>query len=415
MKVLHVNTSDAIGGAAIAAMRHCEAMRASGIEAEMLCVNPQSGKHFSHGIDSMNTISRFRQKVYNKLNYLTTKKVSPYASWSTATYGFDISRHPLVKWADEIWIHWINSGMLSIKTIEKLLKTDKQITWYLHDMWPLTGGCHYSLDCKAYQAECGNCPLLFDRQGSNNPSDLSRQQMLEKLKRWSGYDNLRILAPSHWLADLTNGSALFGNGKNRIGVLPNPINTDVFAPIPKEEARRRLDLPNNKPLILFGAHNVNDPYKGMHYLIDALPILKGSEIECIIFGGNSNALDSLNFPLKIHSVGSVNSAETLRQVYSAADLFVTPSIADNYPNVLVEAMACGTPCVGFNIGGIPEIIRHGSSGLIASEVSAEALASTILDALPQASELGIKAQCQIKKTNSFQAYAQRVNAQLISL
>lgn len=404
MKILHVNASDAHGGAAIAAMRHCEAMRAAGIEAEFLCVVPHSGKSFAHGIDAMKSLTRFTQRVYNKLNFLKARKSFPYASWSEASFGFDISSHPLVNRADEIWIHWINGGMLSIKSIGSLLKTGKTITWYMHDMWPLTGGCHYSLGCSGFEAECGKCPLLFNREGSNNPDDISRDQMLQKLDKWSGYKNLRILAPSRWLASQAEQSALFGNGRNKIGVLPNPIDTSIFAPLSKANARSQLSLPKDKPLILFGAHNINDSYKGMHYLIDALPLLRESGAECVVFGQSSQAINLDSLPIKVHSVGSVNSADVLRQIYSAADVFVTPSIADNYPNVLVEAMACGTPCVGFNIGGIPEIIQDGVSGVLASQTSPEALADAILQALPQSDKLGMNARNQIIQNNSYENY-----------
>lgn len=404
MKILHVDTSDASGGAAIAAMRHCEAMRAAGIDAQFLCIAPQSQKTFSHGIDSWVSLNRLRQKVFNKLNYIKAKKSSPYASWSVADYGFDISNHPLVLWADEIWIHWVNGGMLSIKSIAKLLRTGKSITWYLHDMWPLTGGCHYSLGCNGFQKKCGNCHLLFNHQGSDRSNDISYQQITSKLKSWTGYNNLKLLVPSKWLADLAKRSALFGNGQTEINVLPNPIDTNLFAPFAKSEARKKLSLPENKHLILFGAHNVNDPYKGMHYLLEALPLLKDFEEECIVFGQSSQALHPDSFPIKIHPVGSVTSAEDLRVIYSAADLFVTPSIADNYPNVLIEAMACGTPCVGFNIGGIPEIIQDGISGLLSPDVSSKTLADAIHRALPHAQNFGIAARKQILQNNSYENY-----------
>lgn len=407
MKILHVNASDSVGGAAIAAMRHCRAMRATGIDAKLLCVVPQTDEPFVYGIDSMTTLTEFMQKVYGKLNHLKTKRFTPYATWSVADWGFDISKHPLVKQADEIWLHWINGGMLSVKSIEKILKLGKPVTWYLHDMWPLTGGCHYSLGCKGFEKECVACPLLYDRSGSTNPTDISNDLMRKKLARWVGYPHLRIIAPSRWLTDLVHKSALFG-GKNLTATLPNPLDTDLFAPLPKAEARNRLNLPADRPLILFGAHNVNDPYKGMHYLIEALPLLKDSGAEFIVFGHSSQDLSADSLPVKIHSIGSVSSAEKLRQIYSAADLFVTPSLADNYPNVLVEAMACGTPCVGFNIGGIPEIIHDGISGLIAPDITSEALAQTITRALPQADTLGQNARAQILQTNSFPAYARHL-------
>lgn len=408
MKILHVNTYDVGGGAAIAAMRHCEAMTYAGIDAQLMCVSPKSGKSWVHNVGP--TLSTdFWRRVYPRLNKYSEHNASPYATWSQAEFGFNLSRQPLVNEADEIWLHWINGGMLSVSGVEKLLATGKPITWYLHDMWPLTGGCHYSLGCNGFHAHCGKCPLLNDHIGSIKTTDISSQQLEKKLRLWRGYDSLRIIAPSHWLCDQASKSALFGNGQTKTGVLPNPLDTRVFHPVDKQTARKNLNLPLDKPLILFGAVNVHDPYKGFQYLQDAFPLLQNTGIECVAFGNADGGSSAVSTLLPIHYMGHIKSVEKLRDIYSASDIFVTPSIADNYPNVLVEAMACGTPCVGFNIGGVPEIIKDKDSGIIASQVSPEALADAIVMALNQKESLSNKAINQIAETNSFESYIQQFN------
>lgn len=400
MKIVHINTYDSGGGAAIAARRHCEAMRIAGFDARMI-VASQSNK----GVPWISDMGRS-----GKIKYLFTSRVdlwrqrssSPFATWSTASAGLDISAHPWLREADIIVLHWINEGMLSVKGVERLLRLGKPVYWYLHDMWPMTGGCHYALGCEKFCSQCGFCPMLFNRQGSHSDSDLSAGTFKKKIRRWSGYDNLHILAPSSWLADCARRSALFRY--RPVNVLVNPLNTGLFKPLDKGMARKAFNLPAERKLILFGAASPHSPYKGWQFLQDALGHIDPAEAQCVVFGNSENQKFETG-RMALHSVGRLSDPWALMLLYSACDVFVSPSQADNYPNVLVEAMACGLPCVGFNIGGIPEIIRDGSSGVIASEVTGEALAAAIGKALENASELSRNARAQIESTNSYPTIA----------
>lgn len=376
MKVLHINFSDKIGGAAIAAYRHHEAMRRFGIDSKMLVLNKVS--------DDPNVIeyrpsiiSKYLPKIYNRI---ISRTVTYYASWSYSKYGCDLSNEESVRSADIIILHWVNAYTLSIKSIEKILKTGKPVYWFMHDMWPLTGGCHHALDCLKYKTHCEACPMSNNHRGTSKKHDLSWKQFEEKLRCLSPYSNLHFLTPSQWLADRVKESALFGSHK--VSVVRNVLDTEIFKPANKIEARNRLGLPLDKKLILFGADNISSSYKGWSLLQQALH-LPIERAEAVIFGTSPLNLQS-QIGIKLHPMGHINEVEQLVDMYSACDVFVSPSLADNYPNVLVEAMACGLPCVGTNVGGIPEIILDGLTGLLVRHDDPEALRNAIATVIENA-------------------------------
>lgn len=370
MKIVHIDTSDWGGGAAIAAHRLNEAMNLAGIDSKMIVLNKKTNDP---------TVYEYRTNRLQKfflylLDVIFCKVIKFYASWSWNKIGCDFSEEQILRDADIIYIHWINNYCLSNKSIEKILKMGKPIYWYMHDMWPITGGCHYSLECRKYIEHCHNCPMGNKGMGSHSYKDLSYRQFEEKLRRFSYFDNLSIITPSRWLADKVRESRLFKN--NKIYVKPNLLDTSQFTSKDKVTSRKDLGLPIDKKLLLFGADNINSPYKGWKYLKEALNLGLG-EAECVIYGRvDENALKDLN--IKIHNIGHIKEQDRLIKLYNACDIFVTPSLADNYPNVLVEAMACGLPCIGFNVGGIPEIITDGESGMIIKNINSIELHTGIM-------------------------------------
>lgn len=375
MRVLHISFSDKAGGAAIAAFRHNEALNRLGYDSKMLVVDRRSGSKNLFTPAGRPSIIRLKAQVLNFVSGQSVRKFKPYAAFSNAVLGFNIASEPIVGDADVIVLHWVNAGMLSIKGVEAILKLGKPTYWFLHDMWPMTGGCHYSLECRGYEHHCGKCPLLFNKEGSDKEKDITYHQLGKKLWAWNKYENLRILAPSKWLADCASRSAVFKG--HSIEVLRNVVDTDLYKPADKSVARKILNLPQDKKLVLFGADNINSPYKGWSYLKEALSCLNPDEVECVVFGSGDKESFRLESEIKVHSVGRLSDDYTLVLLYNACDLFVTPSIADNYPNVILEAMACGLPCVGFNVGGIPELIQHRHTGFVSNEMSAENLVNGI--------------------------------------
>lgn len=290
-------------------------------------------------------------------------------AWSPALLP---SYRPRTAQGDVIHLHWINGGMLSVRGVGRL---DQPVVWTMHDAWAFTGGCHFSYECRRYTDACGACPQL----GSSSRNDLSHILWRQKQKHWSKL-NLTVVAPSSWLADRARESSLLGS--KRIVVLPNGLNMQVFKPIDKQQARFILNLPEKKNLLLFGAFNAaKDPRKGMVLLREATRILAekkeiAAHTALVVFGAAKAGRDS-DLPLQSHYLGSVRDEFTMAMAYSAADAFVLPSLADNLPYTVMEALACGTPCIGFRVGGVPEMIAHRQTGYVAEPGDAADLARGI--------------------------------------
>ncbi len=199
-----------------------------------------------------------------------------------------------------------------------------------------------------------------------------------KAKAWKNL-NLTIVTPSSWLADCARSSSLFQD--RRVEAIPNGLDTEKYKPIERRLARNLLKLPQEKHLLLFGAVSAtSDPRKGFHLLQSALEHLSQSgwqdQIELVVFG-SSEPSNPPDLGFKIHYLGRFYDDISLALVYAAADVFIAPSIQDNLPNTIMEALACGTPCVGFNIGGIPEMIEHKQNGYLAQPYKIEDLARGI--------------------------------------
>jgi glycosyltransferase involved in cell wall biosynthesis len=242
-------------------------------------------------------------------------------------------------------------------------------------MWPFTGGCHYSGECDKYTQSCGHCPQLNSQQDG----DISGWVWWRKAKAWKNL-NLTIVTPSQWLADCARNSSLFQD--LRIEVIANGLDIQRYKPIEKKIARHLLGLPQDKQLILFGAMTAtSDNRKGFHLLLPAIKKLSQGEIwqhklELVVFGA-SEPVNPPDFGLKTHYLGRLNDDISLALVYAAADIFVAPSLEDNLPNTVMEALACGTPSVAFKIGGMPDMIEHQENGYLAHPYDIEDLAQGI--------------------------------------
>ncbi len=381
MKVLLVNTSERTGGAAVAANRLMKALNKNGVEARMLVLHKTTDSPHVTAIGSKNrkkfTFLWERLVIYlhNRFSRRNLFGVS------MANTGFDITRTPEFQNADVIHLHWINQGFLSIKTLGKILKSGKPVVWTLHDMWPFTGICHYAGECERYTSQCHHCPLL----SKGNAKDLSFRTFNKKRKLLAN-SQVTFVGCSHWMETMARKSRL-SQGQNFTNI-PNAIDTDVFKPMDEIAIRKKYNLPQDKKLLLFGAMNINDKRKGVDYLIEACKYLALShpelkkEIGVVVLGSNAAQSAEL-FPFPCYPMNFVSREDTLAEIYNSVDLFVTPSLQDNLPNTIMEALACGTPCVGFNIGGIPEMIDHLSNGYVAKYQSAEDLAEGIRFVLNQ--------------------------------
>ena len=244
----------------------------------------------------------------------------------------------------------------------------------LHDMWSFTGRCAYSYECRKFLTGCdATCPTPREYP-SRLPQRIAgdwqqRRHLLENEAR------LWAVAPSQWLAQ----EARAGLWKNRLlEVIPYGLPLDVYRPVDRVLARQALGIDSTGPVILVVAQNLSERRKGGSFLIEALEKLPIRPLSLLTMG-----IDPLPVPgegIQVHSLGYVTHDRMKVLAYSAADLLVHPAPVDNLPNVVLEAIACGTPVVGFPIGGMPDMVRAGETGWLASVLSSEGLA----DALTQA-------------------------------
>jgi glycosyltransferase involved in cell wall biosynthesis len=388
LKILLINTDDAMGGAAIACLRLLKTLnQTEGIKAIMLVQEkkrdyPNVKAIAETWLQKKLAFERFvRERLYFKFQ---EKNKEIRFAFSPANSGIDISEHPLVQEADIIHLHWINFGFLSLKSLEKLFALNKPIVWTLHDMWAFTGGCHHSGDCENYQFSCGNCLQYLNNPSPNDLSNKVWQRknaILNYSLRLRSKHDITIIGCSQWLSNRAKKSSLLKDFL--VKSIPNPLDTNLFSPQKKAEARIKLGLPIDKKLILFVAAKVSVIWKGFSYFQEALEILKTQhihhqEIELVILG-ESDVEIIQKLPFKVHSLGRISDVNQIVSVYSAADVYVTSSIQENLPNTIMEAMACGTPAVGFEVGGIPEMIESYKNemppnGFLAKYKSAESLA-----------------------------------------
>ncbi len=371
MNILHVNTYDISGGAARAVYRIHKGLQEIGISSKMLVQSKTSDDKTV--IDPGNKLKRGLALLRPTFDSAFKKLFSGGSKtiFSPAWLPFsDIHSQINSISPDIVHLHWICDGMLRI---EELKRINKPIIWTLHDMWSFTGGCHYNDGCERFQEACGNCPQL-NRSGKN---DLSRSVLRRKKKAWSKLD-ITIVTPSTWLAESAKKSGLF-NGC-RIEVISNGLNLDLFKQINKTTAREIWDLPNNKKLILFGGMSAaSDHRKGFDLLYEGLKQLAAKwsgKAELVVFG-SSEPENPPDFGLPVHYLGYLYDDVGLALLYSAADVMVAPSRQDNLPNTVVESLACGTPAVAFDIGGMPDMIEHKINGYLAKPFDTSDLAAGI--------------------------------------
>lgn len=351
MNVLFVNTLEKTGGAAIAAGRIAAALRKQGVNVSHCFRRGKAGFYIERAaIWAANGFSR--ENLF---------------AVDIANYGEDITELPEFKKADIIHLHWINQGFISINGLKKIFESGKPVVWTMHDMWPCTGICHYARNCNNYFTGCRNCPYLR----FPGDKDLSSKIYGRKSEIYRNA-NLSFVTCSNWLRERAGHSSLID--RHTLLHIPNPIDTDFFKLSGDKDGKDDFR-------ILFGAAKITDKRKGIDYFIKACNILKVKapdlRLKVVCYGQNSEVLASL-IPYPVESLGYVSGDAAIRDLYNSVDLFATPSLEDNLPNTIMEAMACGVPCVGFNIGGIPEMIEHGKTGYVAEYKSSEDFADGIV-------------------------------------
>ena len=370
MKILHIVAGELTGGAAKGAYYLHKGLIELGVDSKIL-----TNSRITFGDENIFSINTKKKDCLKNIvrNQLDIFLVRFYAKrekriFSTGLFGFDFTKTKEYKEADVVNLHWINNGFVNIKHLKKVTKP---IVWTIRDMWPMTGGCHYALDCNNYKNGCGFCKQL----NSQKEKDLSRL-MINRKKRYLPND-IKIVGISNWLSKEAKKSLLFKDFNIR--TISNNIDTGNFFPIEKEKAKQLLNLRTDKQIILAGANNLNSFYKGFNKFIESLKWLNVDEYLVCFFGNlDKDAIKIINkIGVEYKHFGYLEKVISLRLLYSASDVFIAPSIQEAFGKTITESMACGTPVVCFDATGPKDIVTHKIDGYKASPFKSEDLARGI--------------------------------------
>lgn len=379
MRILHLSTSDIGGGAARAAFRLHTGLQRLGHQSTMLVLRRTSGQEsvlqMKWSDNLVTRLRRSRRRRQIERDFAPYRKTLPpgFENFSDdrTEAAYDLIHQ--IPQCDLINLHWV-AGFVDYEIFFGHLPANVPVVWRLADMAPITGGCHYDLGCGKFTAECGGCPVL----GSTLENDLSWQVWRRKSSALSKLptDRLHIVGTSRWIAEQAKRSSLLGRFAST--VIPNGLDVDVFSPRDKMVSRDSLGVPREAKVVLFVADSANIKRKGFEYLAAALAgITNQPDIFLLSVGGGKPNVPNLP---QLH-LGKIADDQGLAMVYSAADVFVIPSLQESFGQTVTESMACGTPVVGFDVGGIPDMVRPKISGALAPVGDSAALRDAILSIL----------------------------------
>lgn len=389
MRIVHVNTYDIDGGAARATVRLHSGLRAMGQDSHLVVCQKQSSDRHTHlvhpstneqplQLDRLDRVSAHHLSAIQH-QYINNNRAGLSNILFSFPYpGLDLTALPIVQSADIIHLHWMADYQSPI-TLNALLQLRKPVIWTLHDMWAFTGGCHSSGRCTRYQSGCHDCPQL-----EQDPVGLPAAVLADKMQLLAGA-NLTIIAPSEHMAAFARQSQLFRS--SRIEVMHHSIDTHIFQPIDKITAKQQLGLPPNARVIAFGSEDGQQRSKGMLELIEVIRLCQQNasfkallDTQHLYFIGCGDVhpdIKRLNLPLL--SMGVIDDDARLRQFYAAADVFLQPSLEESFGNMAIEALCCGTPVIGFDVGVAPEAIAPDQMGRIVPLGDIQSMTDAILD------------------------------------
>ncbi|MDD2859260.1 MAG: glycosyltransferase [Candidatus Nanopelagicales bacterium] len=373
MKVLHVSTYDAHGGAGRAAFALHTAMRARGVDSSMLVAEKSSSD--PQVIELTGAADRRWRAAQFADRRLWDMQRSPNPTWrSPARFGALDADAINASDADIVNLHWVTNGFLTIKQIGRITKP---VVWSLYDMWVMAGSEHYGVDTDAARWLTGY--TARNRAPGDRGVDLELETWNRKLLHWT---TPRHLVPaSSWLAACARDSLLTRSWP--ITRIAHVIDTEAFAPMPQDQARALHALPPDAPIVLFlSSGGVADRRKGWDLLASAMQQVRSAVpgAQVVVAGprGDDAATAALDF---VHWVGEISGNEQLRALYAAADVVAVPSREDNMPLTAMEAQSVGIPVAAFDIGGLPDIVEHGVTGMLAAPFDVDELAAGIIEAL----------------------------------
>ena len=377
--IIHFSYGDSYG-AFSAALRIHKILKKNGFNSLFFCKNKQTdSKHvIKIKLQLKDLYFRLINKVEDKLNLFNNKYYFLEKNRNLLKDINQIEKYITFQ-PDIIILHWI-SGFVDLKVIKQLKeKYNCKVYWYLMDMAPMTGGCHYAWNCIGYTKGCLNCPAV-SLIHKNLPSDNlnHKEQMIRDI-------NLEPISCSTWMTKQLRQSQLFKHIK--IHEIMLGINPDIFKPLSEKELlniRSKYYLPSNKKIIFFGSHSITDERKGFNYLVEALKLIsKNNSIDpdstIIVTAGkviSNNIFKNITLPHK--HIGYLNGDDELAKAYQMATVFVSPSIEDSGPMMINESIMCGTPVVTFKMGVAEDLVLNGETGYIAELRNIKDLANGII-------------------------------------
>ena len=371
------------GGAAIAASRLCEGWRAHGHQVgRFYCFPPHPVPGVADAVYPLAGRAFFTVRMSRLPQCEIFRKIAQ-KNWR------GVFRNALKDFRpDVISLHNLHGAAWDLDVVDECLR-HAPVVWTMHDMWPITGSCAYSFDCRKYETACdSDCPQLGVYP--TLPASMIGPAHARRRAFYATRPRLALVAPSRWLADC---AAVMTKGVVPALQISNGIDLTLFRPMPKKEARAQLNLTEtDKPTLLAAAASLTNPTKGMGTLIEALGNLADQPLRLLLMGSGGDDI-RISSNVEIIRLGSLGNVDQLRAAYNAADLFVHPSHADNQPLVIMEGFACGIPVIGMPVDGVPEMALQEKTGWMAKAVTAGALADAINAALAARSQWAAYSQC----------------------
>jgi glycosyltransferase involved in cell wall biosynthesis len=368
MRVLIISGEDLAGGGHRAAFRLHQALRGIGVESFMAVRRKHSTDPFVHKMTRPELGWPPVGRGYMDLlpSFLCRSKDEPISlGLQSANLGKLTDRFK----PDIVNLHWINGGIASIRAVGKL---QVPVVWTLHDMWPFTGGCHYSGDCLQYRQTCNHCPKIKRVLGA--PA-FTRWVHARKCHSWSS-NPLNAITPSAWMKELATSSSLFARAK--VTHVRNCVDSRTFNGQARLKMRAELGLLPASKVILFSS--ANQPRKGARIIPEVIRHLRNQvprvNWRFLFMGGMPPHLEPRQ---DIIALPRTTDEARVASYYAASDIYALPSLEDNLPNTISESLCCGTPVIAFPTGGIVEMIEARRNGMLASEHTASSMAAAIMD------------------------------------
>jgi glycosyltransferase involved in cell wall biosynthesis len=395
LRITHLSKWDLVGGAARAAFRLHEGLRMMGQESRVLAQHQQSRDpsvaYFAPPLDATTRVRRILRRTFlkysRKLHYSRKPSNATFFSDDRSEHLGDVLRQALP--TDILHLHWV-AELIDYSEFFLQVRYGPPVVWTLHDMNPFTGGCHHSGACRKFVSGCGACPQL----GSLRDNDFSNAIWSRKRSAYKYLEpgKFSVVTPSRWLASEARQSELLGHFP--ISVIPYGLDTESFAPRDRGTARDVLGISHSANVLLFVSTYLDDKYKGLPLLLEAINQLRPLLPDLfLLIIGLGEPLSGLRVPNKV--LGYFTDEKLLSLVYSAADIFALPSVADNFPNTALEALACGLPVVAFDVGGISEIVRHNCTGVLVEPGNSQAFSRAIKELMDDPGRrLAMSANCR---------------------